>query len=317
MGKKLKFVLSSGLALGAVGTAATELLFYILSNKNAGQGVVENAVDEGAPNETDKDIEERREKDHEWLLSQDLKHYYMTSSDGLKLHASFLPAKTPSDRYVLGIHGYRCYGTKEFDSISRFYHTHGFNCFLIDHRAHGESEGKYITFGLKECEDCMGWLKFMRKEFGEDIEIVLHGVSMGAATVMLMSGKLLPNNVVFAVSDCGYSSLKDQILHNFEEKHLPASLAYQMYRIASRLKAGFDPDECIPIEGVENSNIPILFAHGDADRFVPFDMVYANYEACPSPVKKLVVVKGAKHAQAFQADDQLKDAILDMVDRFM
>ena len=316
MGKKLKFLLSSGLAIGAAGTAASELVFYMLSNKSADLDFI-NAQIEGEITELDKAIAKVREEDLAWLLSQDLKHYYMTSEDGLTLHASFLPAKEPSNRYVLGIHGYRCYGTKEFDSISRFYHNQGFNCFLIDQRAHGESEGKYITFGAKESEDGMKWLKFMRKEFGEDIEIILHGVSMGAATVMLMSGKLLPNNVVFAVSDCGYSTLKGQLIHSMENNHLPASVSYRMYRAAAKLTGDFDPDACNPIEGVEKSNIPILFAHGEADDFVPFDMVYANYEACPSPVKKLVTVPRAKHAQAFQVDDRLKSEILNMVDRLM
>ncbi len=316
MGKTIKFLLSSGLAIGAAGTALSELVLYILSNRNSDTDIIDRLA-AGEPSELDNAIAKVRDEDYEWLTSQDLKHYYITSDDGLKLHASFLPSKTLSDKYVLGIHGYRCYGTKEFDSISRFYHEKGFNCFLIDQRAHGESEGKYITFGLKESEDCMNWLKFMRKEFGEDIEVILHGVSMGAATVMLMSGRMLPNNVVFAVADCGYSTLKEQLLHNFSGSNLPAPAAYFMYKTAAKLQAGFDPDECNPIEGVEKSNIPILFAHGDADEFVPFDMVYANYEACPSPVKKLVTVKGAKHAQAFQVDDQLKNAILDMADRLM
>ena len=314
MGKKIKFILSSGLAVGAAGAALSELLLYILSNKNADPSF---AFEEEKKTELDRAIEEVRKEDHDWLLSNELTHYHITSDDGLKLHASFLPAKEPSNRYVLCIHGYHCSGNLEFDSISRFYHEHGFNCFMIDHRGHGESEGKYITFGIKESEDCMKWLKFMRKEFGEDIEIILHGVSMGAATVMLMSGKMLPNNVVFAVADCGYSTLKGQLMHNLENNRLPATISYRLFRLAAKLQAGFDPDDCNPIEGVEKSTIPILFAHGDDDDFVPFEMVYANYEACPSPVKKLITVPKAKHAQAFQVDDRLKNAILDMAARLM
>ncbi len=316
MGKKINFVLSSGLALGAIGAAFSELLLYFLSNKNADPSFA-FAGNEEDMTELDKAIEEVRKEDLDWLLSKKLTHYHITSDDGFKLHASFLPAEKPSNRYILCIHGYHCTGNDEFDSISRFYHEHGFNCFMIDHRGHGESEGKYITFGIKESEDCMKWLKFMRREFGEDIEIILHGVSMGAATVMLMSGKMLPNNVVFAVADCGYSTLKGQLLHNFQNNRLPAALSYWLYKIVAKLQAGFDPDKCNPIEGVEKSTIPILFAHGDEDDFVPFDMVYANYEACPSPVKRLITVPKAKHAQAFQVDDRLKNAILDMAERLM
>ncbi len=316
MGKKINILLSSGLAVGAIGVAFSELLLYLLSNKNADPTFAFTAKEEDLT-ELDRAIEAVREEDLEWLLSKELKHYHITSDDGLKLHASYLPAQKPSNRYILCIHGYHCSGNSEFDSISRFYHEHGYNCFMIDQRGHGESEGKYITFGLKECEDCMKWLKFMRTEFGEDIEIILHGVSMGAATVMLMSGKMLPNNVVFAVADCGYSTLKSQLIHNLSNNRLPASISYRLYRIAAKLQAGFDPDKCNPIEGVEKSTIPILFVHGDEDDFVPFEMVYANYEACPSPVKKLVTVPKAKHAQAFQVDDRVKNAILDMAGRLM
>ena len=63
---------------------------------------------------------------------------------------------------------------------------------------------------------------------------------MGAATVMLMSGKLLPNNVVFAVADCGYSTLKGELLHSLENNHYPASVSYKLFRTAAKLQAGFD-----------------------------------------------------------------------------
>ncbi|MCR5733549.1 MAG: alpha/beta hydrolase [Lachnospiraceae bacterium] len=316
MGKKLKFLASSVTALTAVSAAASEAFLYILSNRKGNVDFLFKD-EEARKDDLDKAIDRVRGEDYEWLLSQDLAHYYITSRDGLKLHASYLPAEEESDCFAFCIHGYRCSGNKEFDSISRFYHDLGINVFMIDHRAHGESEGEYITYGVKEAEDCMDWLKFLRKEFGENIEIILHGVSMGAATVMIMTGKMLPNNVVFAIEDCGYSTLKGQLIHNFTQNHTPAEISYQLYRLSAKLHAHFDPEDCRPIEGVEQSNIPILFAHGEEDEFVPFDMVYANYDACPSPVKKLITIPHAKHAQAFQADNQVKNEIRRMIDQYL
>ncbi|MBQ7564082.1 MAG: alpha/beta hydrolase [Lachnospiraceae bacterium] len=312
MSKRLRVLLSGATAMAAVGVAASEGLLYLLSHKSAElSGLVPiNGSDE---REIDRDILKKRSDARKWVTLQELSHYHITSDDGLRLHAALLPAKHPSKRYAFCIHGFHCSGIREFDTIARFYYEHDINCFMIDQRSHGDSEGTYITYGVKESDDCIKWLKFMRKEFGDDIEIILHGVSMGAATVMLMSGKMLPNNVVFAVSDCGYSTLKDQLYHNFEQRHIPASAAYRLYRTAAKLHADFDPDECNPIEGVEKSNIPIIFAHGERDDFVPFDMVYANFDACPSPVKRLVTVPEAEHAQAFQIGDDLKEAILDMI----
>ncbi len=314
MGKKFKFLLSS-LAIGTTAfAAASQALLYFLSDRSADLGFI---LDPDEETDSSARINAVLKEDYDWLISNDLKEYSIDSADGLKLRAQYLPAKRPSNRYVLLIHGFHNFGTREFCSISRFYHEEGFNCFIIDQRAHGKSEGKYITYGCKESDDCIRWLKFMKKEFGENIDIILHGVSMGAATVMLMSGKMLPNNVIFAISDCGYSTLKGQLLYSFEKHHMPASLSYTLFKIGAKLRIGFDPDKCLPIVGVEKSNIPILFIHGEDDEFVPFEMVYANYEACPSPVKKLVTVAGADHAQCFNMDDSVKDAILDMIERLM
>lgn len=312
MKRQLKLLLSGATAMAAVGAVASEGLLYLLSNKSAELGDIV-PINEGDESELDREIAKKRSDARKWVSLQELSHYHITSDDGLRLHAALLPAKHPSNRYALCIHGFHCSGIREFDTIARFYYENDINCFMIDQRAHGDSEGTYITYGVKESDDCIKWLKFMRKEFGEDIEIILHGVSMGAATVMMMCGKMLPNNVVFAVSDCGYSTLKDQLYHNFAQRHIPASAAYLMYKGAAKLQADFDPDDCNPIEGAEKSNIPMIFAHGEADDFVPFDMVYANYDACPSPVKRLVKVPEAKHAQAFQIGDSLKEAILDMI----
>ena len=143
----------------------------------------------------------------EWLNEQTFENYSITNVDGNKLKGYLLKADKPSDVYVFGSHGYRCWGKREFRLMAKFYHDLGFNVFIVDHQAHGESEGKYIGFGSHESRDAMQWLKFMTDTFGSDIQIILHGVSMGCATVMMMSGNPdLPKNVKFTVADCGYTS---------------------------------------------------------------------------------------------------------------
>ncbi|MCR4924515.1 MAG: alpha/beta hydrolase [Lachnospiraceae bacterium] len=316
MAKKFKYVTTAITATAALTAAASEGLFYLMSSRGGNPDLI-TGVKEEDKTDLDKAIEKVRDEDYRWLLDRELETYYITSKDGLRLRATLLRAKEETNRYVFCIHGYRNTGFREFDSISRFYHGLGINVFIIDQRACGESDGKFITYGYKECDDCIEWLKFMRKEFGENTEIILHGVSMGAATVMLMTGRMLPNNIVFAVEDCGYSSLKGQLYHTFSNYHLPAALAYGLFRVSSRLHCDFDPNDCNPIEGVEQSNIPILFVHGEEDDFVPFEMVYANYDACPSPVKKLITVPGAKHGQAFEADSQVRDEIKKMIETYL
>ena len=66
---------------------------------------------------------------------------------------------------------------------------------LIDERAHGESEGTYIGFGTMDRLDGMEWVKWMIDKIGDDAQILLHGNSMGGATVCMMSGLKLPDQV--------------------------------------------------------------------------------------------------------------------------
>lgn len=312
--------LIKGLVKGSVVTAGLSaggayVLFYLLSHKN---GNVDFVLDDNCPqNDESKEITARRDADYEWLNSQPLEHFYITSDDGLKLHASLLKTDKPSDKYILAAHGYRCHGTKEFDSIARFYHENGINVFMVDHRASGDSEGKYITYGAKEHEDCLKWLDFMTLTFGRDIKIALHGCSMGSATVMLLCGCDLPSNVKFAVSDCGYSTLKEQLYYNFKQYKLPADICYPLYRQSAKMIANFDPDKVNPVKSLENSVIPMIFAHGDVDKFVPYEMGVKNYEACASEDKVFISVKDAEHVEAFQRGDELKNTIKEYIKKYM
>ena len=160
----------------------------------------------------------------EWLNDQTFENYSITNVDGNKLKGYLLKADKPSDVYVFGSHGYRCWGKREFRLMAKFYHDLGFNVFIVDHQAHGESEGKYIGFGSHESRDAMQWLKFMTDTFGSDIQIILHGVSMGCATVMMMSGNPdLPKNVKFTVADCGYTSPWAEFDYQLKNAHVPTS----------------------------------------------------------------------------------------------
>ena len=318
MGKSSKIITSSVLGTAAASALSAGTIFYIMSHRKGNTDFLWKEPAEEDKPEDMKRMEQMRKRDEEWFEAQEnVVEYERMSEDGLRLKAKFLPAENSDGRYVLCVHGYRCTGIKEFACAARFYHEQGINVFLIDHRASGESEGTYITYGAKESRDCFDWLRFMIKEFGDDIKIILHGVSMGSATVMMMTGMMLPNNVSFAIADCGYATLKDQLVYNFNQNHMPAGLCYTMFKTMAKLVAKYNPDYVEPIYAVENSNIPILFAHGDADDFVPYNMVYALYDACPNPKKELLIVKGAEHAKCFYYSDELKEAIKKMMEKIL
>ena len=154
-----------------------------------------------------------------------------------------------------------------YECISR-----GHNLLLIDQRAHGKSDGKVITFGIKERFDVKSWIDYSIHRHGENVKIMLYGISMGAATVLMASELNLPKNVVGIVADCPYSSPKAIIKKVTGEMGLPATLFYPFIRLGALIFGGFDPSSAAPILAVKNTDIPILLIHGDADDFVPCEM---------------------------------------------
>lgn len=310
-----KIILGAGAAAGLV-AASGETIAFLLSHRKANLDFIFKD-DEKELSEFESALRDHRKADREWITSMNPKEYRIVSDDGLMLSGYLLSADTPTDQYVLCVHGYRMTGITEYDSIIRFYHDMGVNVFYIDQRACGNSEGEYITYGGLEQFDVLKWIDFMTNEFGKDIKISLHGISLGSATTMLVLGHELPENVKFAVCDCGYASVKSQLLHNFAQNKMPPTLSYSLYRLTSKYRIGVDPDKTSPVEAMENCHIPVIFAHGEADTFVPFEMVYAVYDACGSEDKKLITVPGAEHARAFFINNDIKNAIREYYKKYM
>ena len=231
---------------------------------------------------------------------------YITSRDGLKLHAYLFKADKDSDKYVIGIHGYKSYARPEYGPYIKFYHELGYNMLLPDDRGHAPSEGKYIGFGVLDRLDCVDWAKYLVKTVGEHVEIRLHGVSMGAATVLAASGEAdLPSQVKGIVSDCGFSSAKEVLTFQFKNMlHLPTWPFLNLVEFFAKHLAGFGFDEYTPLEQVKKAKTPILFVQGEKDEMVPAYMVHDLYNACAA-TKRLLVVKEAAHAEsiAFEPDN--------------
>ena len=169
-------------------------------------------------------------------------------------------------------HGYR--GDAERDlskGIERCFKLNR-NALIVDLRGIGESEGNVITFGIKERKDCLTWINFAIKEFGNNVEIIITGISMGAATVMMASSMDLPKNVIGTLADCGYSSPKDIIKKVIKQIHLPTFIFYPLIKLGAKLFGKFNLEEYSPYESVQKSKVPIIFIHGNVDNFVPCDM---------------------------------------------
>ncbi len=227
----------------------------------------------------------------------------ITSFDGLKLKAMLFMVPQPTHRYAIMVHGYTSRG-KWLVGFGQHYYDKGWNVLLPDLRGAGDSEGKSIGMGWFDRLDVIGWINFLLKKDPE-AEIVLHGLSMGSATVLMVSGEKLPANVKCIISDCGYDNVRNCVMPELKRRlKIPTPILYPFCTLVTRLRAGWWLGDADTVRQVKKSVTPTLFIHGGNDIYVPTEMVYKLYEACSAP-KNLLVVKDASHAQSAVADPEL------------
>ncbi|MBD5520327.1 MAG: alpha/beta hydrolase [Lachnospiraceae bacterium] len=245
-------------------------------------------------------MEERKD----FVLDQPYNEVYITSFDGLKLHAAYFPPINDSEvkKAVICFHGYTGEGLSNHVAIADYFLKQGYAILLPDARAHGESEGEYIGFGCLDRKDALEWIDWLIDKCGKDVKIMLHGTSMGGATVLMTSSLDLPDNVKGIVSDCAFTSPKEVFTHVLNNMyHLPAFPAIQGADLINKKLAGYGMDECNAKREVQKAKVPILFIHGSADTFVPCSMCDEIYDNCASPKRKLII-EGASHAESYYKD---------------
>lgn len=245
-----------------------------------------------------------------YMLAQPHEDVYRQSKDGLKLHATYFPGPN-SKKVVICFHGYTSEGMKDYIGLSDYYMKNGYGMLLPDARAHGKSEGTYIGFGCLDRYDALGWIQWAIETCGSDVQILLHGTSMGGSTVLMTSSLNLPEQVKGIISDCAFTSPKEVFTHVLHSMyHLPAFPMIQISDFINRKKAGYGLDECNAAREVKNARLPILFIHGDGDHFVPYSMCEKIYENCASP-KTMLIIKGAAHAESYYKDMEAYETALD------
>ena len=236
-----------------------------------------------------------REEDIKWLENTGYKDIYMISQDGFCLHAIML--ENNSDNWVLLVHGYDS-ESRHMTGYARKYIEMGYSVLMPDQRGYGMSGDIITTMGHLEKNDMTEWLYKLTDEYGAE-NIVMHGVSMGAATVMLASAENIPDEVRCTVEDCGYTSSKEEFEYNI--KHIVKLPPYPILWICdflSRARYGYSilrDSDCV--KAVRRSRVPICFIHGTSDTFVPYRMLGKLYEACPRKDKEILEVSGAEHTE--------------------
>lgn len=237
-----------------------------------------------------------------WLKDHNAKDLWIFSEDGLKLHGLWVEAENPVGTIIL-VHGYHSTKLVDFGGSMAFFHRQGLNLLLPDQRCHGESEGRYITFGVKESRDMLCWLRYITDDLWTG-PVLFSGLSMGASTVMYLADENLPSNVKGLLVDCGFTSPADILGKVFRDvTHLPPVPWIFGCEFFARIFAGFSLWEKSSLKTLCNNHLPIFMAHGRADDFVPCEMTEKAYAVCGGE-KFLHVVEGAGHGLSFLVDKQ-------------
>ena len=202
------------------------------------------------------------------------------------------------------IHGYRSNAMETVGPFLSYYLSRGIDVFSCDHEAAGGSEGRFFSYDYFESEVCLSWLSYLVRRYGPEVSILLHGFSMGAATVLHMSDRC-PPQVKFLVSDCGYTSGQDILTFQAGSK-----LLYPLLRAENRLVAGFDLEKTDVRPHLRRTDKPILFVHGTADPTVPYWMGQELYRICPTEKYLLTVEKGL-HVESIYRERAAYEKMLD------
>ena len=235
-----------------------------------------------------------------------LKDSWITSDEGYKLHASYVPAARPEEARgtAIVVHGYTDNHFVFLYLVRMYRDRFNYNVLFPDLQYHGYSEGDETQMGWKDRLDVKKWIEVAHDIFKDDF-MVLHGVSMGAATVMMTSGDPLPDYVKCFVEDCGYSSAWDQFANTLKERfHLPPFPILNSASIVTRKRYGWGFKDASSVNQLAKCDKPMLFIHGDADDFVPFSHLDKNYRAKKKGYKEMYVCPGAVHANSYQKNPE-------------
>lgn len=272
--------------------------YAIARSGNGGDRQVKDEVtlSQEAEDVIQKNRKEATEKAEEWSNGTEQKNVEITAKDGIKLKGTEYIVNTENNKWAIVLHGYRS-SPKSVLTIGEHFSEEGYNVLIPNMRGCGESEGKYIGMGWLDKDDLQVWIKLIVEQ-NENSEIILHGSSMGAATVLMASGDNIPSNVKAIIADSGYTSVWDIFASEAKKRfNIPKFPVLNMFQVVAQIRAGYNIKKASALDQVKKSKTPILFIHGDADDFVPEYMCEQLYEEANCKKEKLII-EGAGHTDS-------------------
>lgn len=250
------------------------------------------------------DVAEGRNWVRDNVLRQDV---FTMSEDHLQLHAALIRSPDPDCHlYAICLHGHSDSGEDAGVYARHYYERYSMSVLLPDLRGYGASEGSMTSLGLTESRDLQRWIRYII-DMDEQAQIILHGVSMGAAAALMATGLRLPFHVKACISDCAYTSAREELRWLYGKKRqlpIPEPLMMIMLRCMVYVRARFDIYKASCEKAVQHSVTPTLFIHGVDDDFVPAEMMPRLYESAGCK-KDFLWIRGAGHMEAVEADPVL------------
>ena len=322
--KILKIVIAILLILILLGVGLTEVIGnyfvnYAIARSGAGgdrkisqESTIEVLGEDEKIIENNKKI--AKENSEKWSEAIRQKQVEVKANDNITLRGTEYLKQEETNKWAIILHGYRSNPSSVL-TIGEHFSEKGYNVLIPSMRACADSEGEYVGMGWLDKEDLKCWINLIIEE-NKNAEIILHGSSMGAATVLMASGDELPANVKNIIADSGYTSVWDIFASEAKARfNLPEFPVLNMFQIVANRKAKYDIKEASSLEQVKKSKTPILFIHGDKDDFVPEYMCEKLYDATNCKKEKLII-HGAGHTDGkYREPEKYYNTIFDWISR--
>ena len=322
--KILKIIIAILLILILLGVGLTEVIGnyfvnYAIARSGAGgdrkisqESTIEVLGEDEKIIENNKKI--AKENSEKWSEAIQQKQVEVKANDNITLRGTEYLNQEETNKWAIILHGYRSNPSSVL-TIGEHFSEKGYNVLIPSMRACADSEGEYVGMGWLDKDDLKCWINLIIEE-NKNAEIILHGSSMGAATVLMASGDELPANVKNIIADSGYTSVWDIFASEAKARfNLPEFPVLNMFQIVANRKAKYDIKEASSLEQVKKSKTPILFIHGDKDDFVPEYMCEKLYDATNCKKEKLII-HGAGHTDGkYREPEKYYNTIFDWISR--
>ena len=235
-----------------------------------------------------------------------IKELSITSKDGLKLVAEWFDYGF--DRTVIILPGRR------ETLIYSYYYANpykesGVNVLVIDQRAHGLSEGKYSTGGIKEAEDVSLWMEYMHKEHNQKY-IYLHGICVGTCVAIMVSTKYKTDYLKAVILDSAFISYKEIYKnHYLESGHKLFPVYYQIW-FWFKFFTKCNINDSNPEMYMPRFDLPVLFLWGTKDVYCLPEKSKILYEKCASNQKEIEWFEGAEHSRVRLSNEEHYDGLV-------